>query len=113
GMCDNESDPFKVAVKEVEEETGLQISENQIIHLHKGKLYNSPGLLDEAGYFFACEVEMSGEEIKQFHDKTMGEEHEHEYIQTVICPFEEALSLIKNANGLLSIMLYQDYCNKN
>lgn len=112
GMCDNEVDPLYVAVKEVEEETGLKIRKEQIFLLWDSMLFSSPGLLDEAGYFYGCEVELSHSEIEMFKDKLMGEEHEHEYIQTFVCPMEEASKYLQNANGILSIMLFQKYLDQ-
>jgi hypothetical protein len=70
GMCDSEPDPWKVAVKEVEEETGLKITRDNLRLLHAEPLYSSAGLLDEAGYFFACDIPLSKEEIDTYRDKS-------------------------------------------
>ena len=106
GMCDSEPDPWKVAVKEVEEETGLKITRDNLRLLHAEPLYSSAGLLDEAGYFFACEIPLSREEIDTYRDKSAGAADENEVIITHVCTLSEVFSLIRNTNGLLATYLY-------
>ena len=106
GMCDSEPDPWKVAVKEVGEETGLQITRDNLRLLHPDPLYSSAGLLDEAGYFFACDIPLSRKEIDTFRDKPAGAIDENEVIITHVCTLSEVFSLIRNTNGLLATYLY-------
>ncbi len=106
GMCDSETNPRKVALKEVQEETGLEIADSQLFMLSDKLLYSSPGLLDEGGYFFGCDVVLPQNEIDAFHNKNTGALGENEFIQTYICPLEEAIPLFNNTNGLLAQMLY-------
>ena len=108
GMCDSESDPWKVALKEVEEETGLIISKENLRLLHTENLYTSGGLLDESGTFFACDIEMPREEIFTYHNRNTGAQNENEFITTVIFTKEEVLANLKNTSGLLAMYLYQD-----
>jgi ADP-sugar diphosphatase len=106
GMCDSESDPFKVALKEVEEETGLILKLENLKLLHKEKLYTSGGLLDESGSFFYAEIFMTHEEIKSFMDKKTGATGEHEFITTCILTQEEVFQNLKNTSGLLAMYMY-------
>jgi len=106
GMCDNQTDPFEVAIKEISEETGLQVERHQLKLLHDKLLYSSPGLLDEAGYLFACEIELSKSEIEGFHNKQTGAEGEREFISTFICPLEEAMPLMNSITSKLNLMMY-------
>lgn len=106
GMNDSEPDPWKVAVKEVEEETGLSITKENLTLLHSGPLYSSPGLLDEAGFFFACEVVLTRDEIESYKNRNTGAIDEHEIIVTHVCTLDEVFELIKNSNGLLATHLY-------
>ena len=112
GMCDSETNPRKVALKEVQEETGLEITDNQLFMLSDKLLYSSPGLLDEGGYFFGCDVVLPQNEIDAFHNKNTGALGENEFIQTYICPLEEAIPLFNNTNGLLAQMLYMQNMQK-
>jgi len=105
-MCDSEPDPWKVAVKEVEEETGLKITRDNLRLLHPDPLYSSAGLLDEAGFFFACEIPLSREEIDTYRNKSAGAADENEVIVTHVCTLSEVFSLIRNTNGLLATYLY-------
>lgn len=109
GMCDSHTDPYEVALIEVSEETGMAITRD-VLHLHnEERLYSSPGLLDEAGYFFSCEIEMDRAEIDSYHMKRGGHYGEGEFIHTYIATPQEAKALIKNVSGLLATFLYEDW----
>ena len=107
GMTDSNTDPFDVAIHEMVEETSVVITRDQLTLLNDELLYSSPGLIDEAGWFFSVELEMSGAEIKALHDRATGAEGENEFIRTHIATFAEAKKLIKNTNGLVNIFLYE------
>ncbi len=106
GMCDSETDPFKVALKEVEEETGLQIKKEDLHLLWEKLLFSSPGLLDEAGYFFYCNIELKSNELLNFKNKQTGAKDENEHIETFLCPANDILKYIDNSNGVLATLLY-------
>lgn len=109
GMCDSQRDPYEVALTEVSEETGLDIR-REWLHLHTPEpLYSSPGLLDEGGYFFSCEIEMSRAEIDAYHMRRGGHYGEGEFIHTYIATHSEAKGLIKNVSGLLAIYLWEEW----
>ncbi len=108
GMCDSESDPFEVAVKEISEETGLAVARDQLRLLNQDPLYSSPGLIDEAGYFFFCRIELSRDEINSFSDRSTGDTAEHERIRTHVCPIAEVKPLLKNTGSLVNWYLYFD-----
>lgn len=106
GMCDSETDPYQVAVKEVQEETGLSIQKNDLTLLNKEMYYTSPGLLDEGGYFFYYELTLPQSEIDKYQNKNAGALHEREFIQTCVVPLEEAPMLMTNIPALLNYYLY-------
>jgi 8-oxo-dGTP pyrophosphatase MutT (NUDIX family) len=106
GMLDSQTDPWAVAIKEIEEETGLQVKKEQLRLLNEKLLYTSPGLLDEAGYLFTCEIEMSKSEIDAFRGKIAGAEGEREFITTHICPIDEAKNLMSSLTAQINLMLY-------
>ncbi len=112
GMCDSNTDPWDVAVKEVKEETGLSITKKDLRLLYDKPLYSSPGLLDEKGYFFCCEISMSFSEIESFKNKMTGAADEQEFIETYICKEDELDTLIKNSSGVLLHLLYQKSINR-
>jgi ADP-sugar diphosphatase len=106
GMCDNSTNPYDVAVKEVSEETGLQITKSQLHLMNSEMVYTSAGLLDEGGYLFSCEVVMPKIELDSFRNKKAGAENESEYIETYVCTFEQAMSLMDSAVSQLALLLY-------
>jgi ADP-sugar diphosphatase len=109
GMCDGEADPYAVALWEVAEETGVQLTREQLVLLVDEPIYSSPGLLDEFGWFFACELRMSRAEIDAFHLRAQGAGSEGEFIHTYIARPDEVVGLIRNASGLLLHFLYLDW----
>lgn len=106
GMLDSESDAYKVAAKEVWEETGIEVSKNQLVQLLNFPAYPSSGTCDEAMYYFYCELTLPLEKIKAYNNNFMGEASEHERIVTCVLPFLEAHRCINNVNGLLLNFLY-------
>ncbi|CAG5016794.1 hypothetical protein DYBT9275_05637 [Dyadobacter sp. CECT 9275] len=106
GMLDSESDAAAVAAREVWEETGIEIAKESLIQLGKEPCYPSTGTSDEAMYFFYCEIELTGEEIRGYHNQAQGLLSDHEYINTYVAPFAEGHKLITNSNGLLLNFLY-------
>lgn len=107
GMVDGTKTPLEIAIQEVREETGLEISESQIIDLSPQKrVFPSTGTSDEAIYLFASEIEMTGEEIAAMNNKEMGTDYEFERITTHVVPFVEGHRLINNTNALLLDYMY-------
>lgn len=107
GLVDEGETPHEVAVREVEEETGIQVQPGQVIQLNKEPYYPSTGTSDEAMYFFYCELTMPKSRITSFQDNETGVASEHEQIFTHVATLPEAFDLIKNPNGLLNMVLYQ------
>ncbi len=108
GMMDEEVDPYVVALRELEEETGLVIRREDLHLLNEDLFYTSPGLLDEGGYFFWTSLEMFEAEIFAFNDKHHGDESENEFITTEVVKIEDAFDLIRNASGLLNLYMFLD-----
>ena len=108
GMVDKDDDPFEVAVKETEEETGLKIDPDIVHRLGDEPLYVSTGTSDEAMYFYYAELELSYDEIMSYHNVEQGIISEHEHIFTHVCPLADAKKLITNTNGLLNVHMYED-----
>ena len=106
GMLDSESDAAEVAAREVWEETGIEVKKDQLVKLNVDPFYPSTGTSDEAMYLFYCELELSTEKIKSYHNQSMGLLSDHEYINTYVVPFEDGHKLINNVNGLLLNFMY-------
>lgn len=106
GMVDGTMSPIAIAVQEVREETGLEISESQLMDLSGKRTFPATGTSDEAIYLFGCEIEMSAEEIAAMNNKEMGTEYEFERITTHVVPFVEGHRLINNTNALLLDYMY-------
>lgn len=107
GMVDGTDAPLDVAVREVAEETGLEIRAEQVQGLNEEPLFPSSGTSDEAMYLYFVELERNREEIFRYDGQSTGSGSENEYIQTCVVPIAEAKRLVTNACGLLNIYLYE------
>lgn len=107
GMVDSTQTPLEIAIQEVREETGIHVTEDQLINLSPDKrLFPSTGTSDEAMYLYFCEITLPAVEIQAFENKDMGTDYEFERITTHVYLFEEGHHLINNTNGLLLNYLY-------
>jgi len=88
GMMDRDTNSVKVALKELEEETGLIFNEDQISRLNCGQpIYTSPGGCDEKIYLYKVEMEMNQYEYEAFslkmNSKYINNGDEKIYVQIV------------------------------
>lgn len=107
GMVDGSQTPLAIAIQEVREETGIELSEKDLVNLTPDSpLFPSTGTSDEAMYFFYCEIELSYSKIMSYDDNKMGVISESERITTYVKPFAEGHRLILNSNGRLLCFMY-------
>lgn len=102
GMIDEGESPKQVAVREVQEETGLPVSDLQFIC----EYYNSPGGSDECISVFYGRVDASA--AGGIH----GLAEEHEDIKVVVLPVADALAAlqagkINNAMAIIALQWFQ------
>ena len=106
GMVDGEDIPLEVAVKEVEEETGVKVEAKDVHLLHDEPYFVSTGTSDESIYLYFTEIYLPLTRIQSYHNRKTGLDHEHEFIWTHVATIPEARKLITNTNGLLNLCLY-------
>lgn len=106
GMMDLDADPRAVAVRELEEETGLRVSNTELKALTDAPLYSSPGLLDERGYAFYVELTKPQAEIDALRGDRRRADGGTEDIFVEVLTFAEAFELFVHVNGLLMLHLY-------
>lgn len=99
GIIDEGENPEQMAAREVQEETGLQVSELQFIC----EYYNSPGGSDECISVFYGQVDASG--AGGIH----GLAEEHEDIKVVVLPVADALAALQagKINNAMAIIALQ------
>lgn len=107
GMLDSDvDDPVGVAVKELEEETGLVVGRESIIPLADRPLYSSSGLDDEAIHYFACTVVLPDKEFHGLEGGRRGNAHEGEFIRMGLWDYPAAIREVSSLQVRLGFHLY-------
>lgn len=99
------------AAREIEEECGIKISEDELTELSDEPILISPGLLDETMSIFTCTKEMSQSEINELEGKLTGNPEESEAIALKIVKFDELMDYQKDAKLLLALALLKSKQN--
>ena len=109
GMLDNDIDnPGYVAVKELGEETGLSITQEQLIPLTDTLLYSTPGACDEGLYFYTATVELADKEYQALHGQLRVNESENERIRVVLATEQEFRERNRSIQALAAYFLYKE-----
>ena len=110
GMLDEEvGDPLGVAVKELKEETGLDVPPGLLFPLCDRPLFTSPGLDDEAIHYFGCTVDLPGDRYHALEGGRTGKAEEGEFIRLGLWEHAEALKQIDSAQIRLAFHLWFEH----
>ena len=109
GMLDDEvAHPAKVAIKELKEETGLDLKENELIPLTDKPLYSSPGLSDESIFFYAAHVLLTNEEMEDLNGRLTGVSEEGERIRVELHSGQGAMNQVTSLQVQLAYRLFKE-----
>ncbi|CAO2820019.1 unnamed protein product [Amaranthus hypochondriacus] len=115
GMLDDDKGDFMgTAVREVEEETGIQLNKKDMVELTAfldpstgGNVFPSPGGCDEEISVFLYRSQVSKDTIQQLQGKKTGL-HEHgELIKVHVLPYAQLWRSTADAKVLMAIALYE------
>jgi 8-oxo-dGTP pyrophosphatase MutT (NUDIX family) len=107
GMVDGDvDDPVGVAVREVHEETGLEVKREDLIALADRPLFSSPGLDDEAIHYFACVLTLPPEKFHALEGGERGVADEQEFIKLSLWDHPAALKDVDSLQVRLAFFLY-------
>ena len=108
GMLDSNIDnPLGVALRELHEETGLRISENELHRLCEKPLHSSPGACDEAVYYYGCIIELPDSVYRSFEGRLAGSKAENEHIQVTLKTRDEAEKKLMSLQAQLGFFLFE------
>lgn len=119
GMLDWSSDWHKVALEELHEEAGLQVSDHELIDLQsefggqQTGVIVSCGLLDERLYLAAVEREVSRADLKNMDGKEQEYTAEEEGIHTVVLPYHDACRRFTDSKSMIAVYLYEKWREKH
>ncbi len=92
GLIEADESLEDVAYREVEEETGLEVTALQQVH----RMYASPGVFSEHVWIYVARVDASEA------GGIFGLDHEHEDIRAFTCPLDQALKMLDDGQILVS-----------
>ena len=108
GMLDDSTDKLTTAIREVMEETGLEITKENVTDL--GGFFPTYGISDEIIFLFAAEIEMTKPELEALKGRICGCPDENEKIRVEIIPLKELSQVTDDPK---SLMAYWRYLAKN
>lgn len=109
GMLDEKvADPVGVAVKEMKEETGLDVAPESLFPLADRPLYTSAGLDDESIHYYGCRVSLDDKDYHALEGGTGGNPEEGEHIRLGLWTHEAALKEVSSLQVRLGFYLYFD-----
>lgn len=114
GMMDDQNNPVGAMVKEVQEETGIELTHDMLIDL--GSFKPSPGACDEIIHMYAAEISMTRQRFIDQSATQYGLIEEGEIIDIVFVPYleyEDALDQSGDAKAIACWYKYNRLINQN
>lgn len=120
GMIDGDSNIKGAGLREIEEETGLKLSSNDLIDLtalaqgpaSPGYL-SSPGLIDEFIHVYLYRGQVTKEKLAQLQGKLTGERNHGEYITLKVTPLDSLWKEVTDAKILVALYLREKLLQAN
>lgn len=110
GMLDRQvENPGLVALKELFEETGLVIQEQELFPLTDRLYYSTPGACDEGIWFYGAIVDLEDDAFLDLDGRIRMNENENERIRVVLKTVESCLRETVSLQGLLGHFLMNAY----
>lgn len=115
GVFESDENFTATAVREIKEETGLEVSPGNLIDLTKlyhgdiPGMFSSPGASNERVRLFACEIEVTEEELVTLSGRRAGLAEEGEHIVLRVMELDEMLSSVIDMKSIAAYALYQRY----
>lgn len=115
GMLDENRNFAGVAARELEEEAGIAVHEDDLVPLSsaafgegaKHGVYMSPGLLDEAISLFALQRRVSPDTLARLLAREGGLRDEGELIRLVAVPLDHVWRRVPDAKTLSAVLLFE------
>jgi 8-oxo-dGTP pyrophosphatase MutT (NUDIX family) len=115
GMVENGGDPADTALRELEEETGLDADAMRGVKLERlwqRGLSSSPGLTDESVHFYFVEVTLDDARFRDLEGGAAGHQDEGEHITTTLKSPAEAFPEVGSMLALIGLFLHQQRGSK-
>ncbi|MFT8346250.1 NUDIX domain-containing protein [Gluconobacter oxydans] len=109
GVIDGEAAEI-AALRELREETGLNLTAGRPYRLRETPVFLSPGGSSEEMMLYAVDIVLTRAEMDGLLDRKGGLANEHEHTTVCVVPLNDMPRHTPNAHCLLSWHLYQQHC---
>jgi hypothetical protein len=114
GMLDeNNNDPLGIAICELHEEVGIDVTRADLFLLHPEKLYSSVGGSDEGVYFFGCIIKTDHAAMNNLHNRITGKISEGENITVALMSRKDAEAQATAMQIPVGFYLFDKYLQSN
>jgi 8-oxo-dGTP pyrophosphatase MutT (NUDIX family) len=108
GMLDRDVDaPAAVAVRELEEETGLVVTTEDLFPLADRLLFSSAGATDEGIYFSGCRKTIADDRFRAFEGRAIANGVEGEHIMVTLKTRAQAAAETRSIHACLALCLFE------
>lgn len=113
GILDWSDNPVEIALAELREEAQIEARADELVDLtawwdaDSTGFAASCGLLDETIRLYAVERTVSADELRAHDGREQNYQDEHEWIQTVVLPYEEAARRFRDGKCFVALFLYE------
>jgi len=113
GILDWSDNPVEIALAELREEAQIEATASELVDLTEFWEAGAPGfaascgLLDETIRLYLLEREVTPAELRAHDGREQDYQDEHEWIQTVVLPYEDAARRFRDGKGFVALFLYE------
>jgi len=112
GSLEAEDNPLSTAIRELEEELGLRVSENELVPLSQKQIEIAPGILYAMIRYYYFERAVTRSFLEEIEGRSTGCHNESEYIHVKVLKMAEVSTRISNTYSLAGIKLLENKLGK-
>ncbi len=112
GSLEADDDPLIMAIRELKEELGLTVSENELVPLNQKQIEIAPGILYAMIHYYYFERSVTRSFLEEIEGRITGCHSEFEFIHVKVLKMSEVCSNVSNTYSLAGIKLLEHKLGK-